>query len=143
MKEQDDMKPVLGEQGRQNPFLVPEGYFDGFAERLQERIGSKEEVRRRKILRPAFIYVAGLLLLLIIGYSISRISLAPHPLKLDSEAPMASLVQYSLDNIDEQTIVEAIGKSTQDSASSEISKEEILKYLQDQNIDPTSVNDEL
>src|SRR5664279_2663674 len=138
MKEEDDMKSGISEQGKQNPFLIPEGYFGRFRERLQERIGSEGEVGRRKILRPAFFYIAGLCLLLIIGYSISRITLAPHALKIESDAPMASLIQYSLDNIDEHTIVEAITKSTQDSASSEISREEILKYLQDQNIDPVS-----
>ncbi len=142
MEEQDDIKPGFGENGKRNPFRVPEEYFGSFTERLQEGIGSRERMGRRKILRPAFIYAAGLLLLLLIGFSISRITLAPHPLKIESEAPMASLVQYSLDNIDEQTIVEAIVKSTQDSASSQISREEIIKYLLDQNIDPANLNDE-
>lgn len=143
MEDQDDNKPGIGDQGKRNPFEVPGGYFENFAERLQERMSVGLEPRRRKILRPAFIYIAGLFLFILIGYSVSRFMLAPRPLKLDSETRMANLVEYSLENIDEQTIIESIPNTFPDSSSTEITREEVLKYLQDQNIDPNSVKDEL
>jgi hypothetical protein len=147
MKELDDIEPGLGELGKQKPFVVPEGYFESFSARLHERMGSIEEPAHtgagRKILRPAFVYITGFSLFLIIGFAITRIVLYPHPPKVITETSMAKLVQYSLDNIDEQTIVEAIAKSTQDSASSEITREDVIKYIQDHNIDLNSLNDEL
>ena len=143
MDELDDIKPRIGQVGKNNPYAVPEGYFENFGGRLQERMGGVDRRVGRKILRPAFIYFSGFFLLLIIGYSVARFILAPQSIKIESDKHFANLIEYSMENIDEQTIIEAIPKPTQDSASSEITSEDVIKYLQDQNIDPNSVNDEL
>jgi hypothetical protein len=147
MKELDDIGPELGELGKKKPFVVPEGYFETFSARLHERMGMIEKPVRigagRKILRPALAYITGFSLLLIIGFAITRIALSPHSPKASTEASMANLVLYSLENIDEQTIIEALPKADQDSASSEITGEDVIKYIQDHNIDLNSLNDEL
>jgi hypothetical protein len=147
MEELDEIKPGFEEQGKKNPFIVPEGYFEGFSERLHERMGVLEEPAGkragRKILRPAFVYIAGFCLLLILVIIIPKIIRAPRTPRLNSEINMANLVQYSIENIDEQTIIEALPKSDKDTVAPEITREDVINYLQEQNIDLNNLNEEL
>jgi len=146
MEELDDIRPGFEEQGKKNPFAIPEGYFESFSDRLHERMGIHEEpagkMAGRKILRPALAYIAGFCLLVIIGLVIPQLIHAPNTPQLNSETNMANLLQYSLENVDEQTIIEALLKYDKDPASPEITREEVVNYIQEQNIDPNSINEE-
>lgn len=43
MNKEADKKYKLPEQAKENPFSVPEGYFNSFADRLQERVREGEQ----------------------------------------------------------------------------------------------------
>lgn len=127
MVDLDEIRPEFGEHGRRNPFIVPDGYFEGFARSLQDRIGELDKTNgkmaRRKIFRPALVYISGFCILIIAGIFIARLILVPHHPQSNSETAIANLVQYSLENVDEQTIIEALGKSDIEPVVSDISKE--------------------
>lgn len=68
------MLPELENMKHNNPFGVPEGYFENFSERLEKRIQVEEEHKNvfRKIvvvLKPAIGLAASLLLVLFLIYS--------------------------------------------------------------------------
>ena len=59
--------------GKQNPFRVPEGYFDSFAERMMENLPEQEartivmvKPRRSKVLRTV-LYAAACLCIAVVG----------------------------------------------------------------------------
>jgi hypothetical protein len=147
MEEFEDIKPGIGESGKRNSFEVPPGYFEDFSGRLHERMTSLENPMLtragRKILRPAFAYIAGICLLVIAVITISKALNSSHSPIIPPQQAMANLVQYSLENIDEQTIIDGLNLNEIDSVSNEITKEDVLKYIQDHNIDASSLIEEL
>jgi hypothetical protein len=147
MEDLDDIRQEFGNDGRKNPFIVPEGYFENFEERLHERMNVLMEPSEtrvgRKILHPALAYFTGFCILVIAAVFVTRLMLVPHAPQLNSETNMANLVQYSIENIDEQTIIEALPKIDMDPAATEITNEEVVNYIQEQNIDLNSLNEEL
>lgn len=147
MDDSDDIRPAIGDNGRKNPFIVPEGYFSSFEDRLKEQISSLEGPararERRNILHPIFMYVTGICLLIISSIIISHSFHDSRSSKWNSEPRIVNLVQYSLENIDEQTIIEALPKTYIEPAASEITTEEVMNYMQEQNIDMNNYNEEL
>jgi hypothetical protein len=147
MEDLDDIRPGFGENGKKNPFIVPEDYFESFSESLHKRMNALKEpagnIAGRKILRPALAYITGFCLLVVVGISIALLFIAPNPSQSKSETNLANLVQYSIENIDEQTIIEAIANTDMNPVTPEITKEELVKYLEEQNIDLNNINEEL
>jgi len=146
MEDLNEIEPGFKGQMKKNPFTVPEGYFESFSDRLQERMLLEKPAGKmtgRKILRPALLYFAGFCLLISIGLLIPKLMQTPQTFKSNSEANMTNLIMYSLENIDEQTIIEALPKPDIDTVSSEITREELVKYIQEQDIDPNTINEEL
>ena len=73
MKEQDEnIENLLGKLSRQQPFYVPENYFETFADRLQSRIEDKEQSVRKKSLflymKPALSIAASIALFMLLVY---------------------------------------------------------------------------
>ena len=146
MKDLNEIEPGINGQMKKNPFSLPEGYFESFSDRLQERMLLEKPAGKMagtKILRPALLYFAGFCLIVSIGLLIPRLIHTPQAQKSNSEANMANIIIYSLENIDEQTLIEALPKSDIDTVSSEITQEELVKYIQEQDIDPNTINEEL
>lgn len=146
MKENDDIVPDFGEKNRKNPFQVPDGYFESFTDRLQERIAAAAPQERRPVwaLQPKVIYILGLFLLLLVSYPVYRMVTGNGRNNLNSEPNLAGLAEYSLENIDESTLIEALpDEKIEPPQAISISREEFLRYIEDENIDPASLTDQL
>lgn len=71
MKEQDEHRINFeGSEERKNPFLVPDGYFETFSDRLMSRIGEEQKASKtRKLvqyLKPALSMAASFLLIMLL-----------------------------------------------------------------------------
>jgi hypothetical protein len=147
MEEFDEITERFGLNEKKNPFIVPEGYFEKFSDGLHERMhvldGKSRFTATHKILRPSFVYISGFCLLIIAAISVTYISLDHRSSQLNSKLYKTTLLQYSLENVDEQTIIDALPKAAFESTASEITKEEVVNYLQEQNIDLNLANEEL
>lgn len=82
------MLPELEKMKKQNPFVVPENYFNEFSEHLTQRINAEEEHKSvfRKVyvfLKPAIGLAASLILIFLLVYSplkkTPKISNSIHP----------------------------------------------------------------
>ena len=60
---------------KRNPFLVPEGYFNSFAEQVMEQLPERRQKARRVLLRP-WMYAAACLLVAVFSVAVyfSRIN---------------------------------------------------------------------
>ena len=146
MKENDDIMPDFGGKNRGNPFQVPEHYFESFTDRLQARIAdaAPQEKQPVRVLRPKLIYILGLFLILLISYPVYRVVTGHSRNNLKNEQNLAGLAEYSLDNIDESMLIEALpDEKVEPLQSITLSREELLRYIEDENIDPASLTDQL
>lgn len=146
MKENDDIVPDFGGKSRENPFQVPDGYFESFTDRLQERIAdaAPQEKQPIGVLRPKLIYILGLFLILLVSYPVYRMVTGHSRNNLKNEQNLAGLAEYSLENIDESTLIEALpDEKIEPPQAISISREELLRYIEDENIDPASITDQL
>ena len=79
MKKEDKHIDLMAGLSKEQPFKVPDGYFENFEERLKERmqhesITPRKEVRVIKMLKPILWLAAGFLLVfLLVYYPMSRI----------------------------------------------------------------------
>jgi hypothetical protein len=72
---------IIQKMGRKNPFKVPEGYFDSFADQLMQQL-PEEAPRRRALLvriRPLLYAAAACVLLAVICVSIYNTSFGEQP----------------------------------------------------------------
>ena len=73
MKEQDEnIENLLGKLRRQQPFKIPENYFETFANRLQSRIDVEDQSVRKKslffYLKPALSIAASIVIVMLLVY---------------------------------------------------------------------------
>ncbi|MDP4206677.1 MAG: hypothetical protein Q8859_11870 [Bacteroidota bacterium] len=98
------MLPELDNMKQNNPFGVPEGYFENFSDRLEKRIRVEEEHKNvfRKIvvvLKPAIGLAASLLLVLFLVYSpFKRTSQNTAPEPRISASKGAEMIQADVEN---------------------------------------------
>ena len=142
------MNPDFGAKAGQNPFSLPEGYFDTFPARLQEKISAGQEVpaamERKWLARPRYVYILGVLLVLIAVYPVSRLVTSHRNNQANMEVSFARMAEYSLDNIDEATLEENLTPGNLEPfMNTAVTREELLQYMQDENIDPDKVIDQL
>ena len=148
MEYREDIMPDLGNNSRKNPFFVPDGYFDSFTARLQEKISATKHVaaseHRRWIIQPSYAYILSIGLLILVTFSVALILRSPDKENFTSETAMSKLADYSLDNIDESTLLESLPQVEIEAIQNEtVTREELLKYIEDENIDLTKITDEL
>ena len=86
-----------GAKFQQDPFKVPEGYFDTLSDRILRRIdqdSSIQAVRRTTIMRPWMAWVSGIAAALVIGwFGFSELYLKPHQ-ELRFQEELAVFVDY-------------------------------------------------
>ncbi len=74
MKEETNIEPEINKSGKNNPFSVPDGYFESFPGKLRHRLQTEEQLsisfteRAWQILRPQFALAAAITGFAIIGY---------------------------------------------------------------------------
>jgi hypothetical protein len=148
MVESDEIKPSFDFESKSSPFSVPAGYFESFSSRLQEKIAESDKstvsVGGKRVLRPQFAYLAGFVLLMLIGFAVFLLLLTPDKSNTSNESSLAAWVQYSIENIDEATLIESMSKNEPEPVnSSEITHEELIRYIQNEEIDLSNINEEL
>lgn len=68
--------------GKRNPFRVPEGYFDSFADQLMQQLPERQPRAKRIWLRPVFYAAAALCALVVsvaVWFSLPDTSVAEQP----------------------------------------------------------------
>jgi hypothetical protein len=134
--EMDDFKniaPKLSEVKRENPFSVPQNYFDDFNSRLYAKIEAGETVKKPKVyiryLRPIIGIAAGLALIITLVYG---------PINRTKNGQTADIGLYSSDSSSESDLLSMIGNIDDNSLlaimennqkDEPIGKEEIVDYL--------------
>ncbi|MBN2522424.1 MAG: hypothetical protein JXB24_04075 [Bacteroidales bacterium] len=142
----------LSEIKKQNPFAVPDGYFDEFLSRLQDKLGEQKDAKKRSLyysLKP-YIYsvasVAAIVLAILVFYKISGNKHSETAL-LNSEIALA--FEDDIYDLDEMYIIENYTERQEaeemvyDYGSDPTYKDEIIRYLLDEDIEIESIADEL
>jgi hypothetical protein len=128
-----------------NPMGVPEGYFDTFSSRLQDRINA--EVRhpapaRRVVWVPArlvpVLAVAGVVLIT----TLFTIRWFLSPELVIPQAQVSELIEFSSYNFDEDQLIEVL-ENTTDSTQSSLEDARIMEYLSTQELDFTDASIDL
>jgi hypothetical protein len=142
----DDLK-------KENPFQVPENYFDSLGSRISDRIVAN--VSPQKVpahtfvrLKPVMIYtasIAALALFIYLGVSFFSKDV-DHP-ALVAQTSSQDLNEYAIiSGIDEATLLENFPQETStavDSTEHIKNKDKIIDYLVNENIDISTIVDEL
>jgi hypothetical protein len=142
--EKDKMKNK-GPEG--NPFGVPEGYFDNFAARLQDRISA--EVREKEsILTPVHsrlrfrlvpVMILGSVTVLAVLFFFSWLNT---PELVIPQIQVSELIEFSSYNFDEDQLIEVL-ENTTDSTQSSLEDARIMEYLSTQELDFTDASIDL
>ncbi len=187
MKNKDNKSP-LDEIKKDNPFKTPEGYFDTFSDRLQQKIKTQEEESASTsvivMIKPYIAVAAGFLLLFLLWQSIiwyTNNGLKPQTAQNQSQQYQEEFISelenlsetdlYQLDEymliamLEEEHVVEKQEQAVEthsdtvkknakketktetpkkkDKFDEEVSDEEIMEYLIEENVDYSILIDEL
>lgn len=137
----DELKnaPRLQEMNGENPFTVPDGYFDSLSARIKDRINAPKpktvwEKLFEPLQRPAFAYASiTLVMLFCVGVYFYQ-KQTPLPVKQFAEANISTEDLYNagmISDFDEYTLIEVLVAK----ANSQKATTEIEDYLIDANTD--------
>jgi hypothetical protein len=162
MSRKKNIKPVLPEIKKENPYKVPDGYFDRFSGRMADKIAAANHERKEwKFLfltKPQLIFVSSFVVLVFIAYGIFRFTNIDHPSEKLTHQEIAKLIEDDIFNYDENMIIEnyeetypveeiviesVIQEPVTDITSDEEYSEEIIEYLVEEDIDLESIVQEL
>lgn len=130
MKELENIAPELSKIKKENPFKVPEHYFDDFSARLQMKLDAekmevpKQQNRIIQLLKPALTMAAGFALLFTLAY---------WPLKLITPGQQANneIIEMDINEMLYANMVEGIDQNSfyalldEPSNSAQLSDEEM------------------
>lgn len=126
----ENIKKITGPP-ENNPFSVPEGYFEGFAERLQNRIETssteKQPVKILKVARPLLSLAAAVSLFALMTYAVIHFVLPGHN-ALNYEQSIAMYLDNQIYQIDESMIVDGYEEESANISNEEM-EQAILEYL--------------
>jgi len=138
---------------KENPFKVPDGYFESFENRLASRIREDSEKKTdspKKIslwnsVRPHLALAASIILFAMVSYSIIRLLVKPQE-KISTEA-YAQVLNYNIEDIDDETLMETYSE-VQSEASVKTDEDEeyieaVVDYLANEDIDLELIAQEL
>lgn len=155
MQDEEHIKDFESRFSRENPFSVPEGYFDRFSLRMNERIA--EEKRSRKFPFPAFLKPAPVIAfatLLVLGGIFSIRLYNRNQSELSNEEISRYVYQEGIDELDldeiieyselgyADTIEESATPNKRNKRKNEKEIDEIQKYLLDEDIDLNDIINE-
>ncbi|MEZ5172368.1 MAG: hypothetical protein R2850_02355 [Bacteroidia bacterium] len=155
MQDEEHIKDFESRFSRENPFSVPDGYFDRFALRMSERIAEEKKSKRfpfPALLKPAPVIAFATLLILggifsIRIYNGNQFELSDEEISryvyqegID-ELDLDEIIEYSeLDYAD--TIEESAPQKEKNKRKNEKELDEIQKYLLDEDIDLNDIINE-
>lgn len=156
-----EIAPVLSEIPKYNPFAVPDGYFDELPALVQERcIASQRKASwagwLARLLRPRFAAAAVAIVLVVITITFlmngndTRVDntdlVADNKMAVDSIAADTAFDLEGLYSLDETALFESldgeqVAQMSEDAI--DISEEEVMDYLLENNVDVSSLVNEL
>ena len=134
MKELEKIAPELSKIKKENPFRVPDNYFDDFSARLQAKLDAEEidvPVRKNNIIRylkPAIGLAAGFALVFSLAYWPLK-TLTPNKTAGNDSRELNAgdlLFASAVEGIDENSFYELLEKP---SATENLSIEELASYV--------------
>ena len=133
MDELKNIEQNLTKIGKETPFKVPEGYFEGFSARLSDRIHNKNRIPVSiKYLFSWKPYLAAAVIL-IVALVTGNYLHSSHSNKIASErfhSEISQVVEQELYSISEETIIESMEVKIQDEHdSSSVNTEVMINYL--------------
>ena len=136
--------PLLSEIPKYNPFDVPEHYFDELPAVIREHcIQQKKDGWIDKLIllfRPGFVIPSMMVITLFVAcfYYFNN----PSKESVKTEIAEENTIEEQLQNIDEATILDALTAEVT-SENPDTESDHIVDYLIDNNIDETSLNNDL
>jgi hypothetical protein len=140
MKTTRKKEPDLAAIGKGNPFEVPHGYFEGFSDRLQERIHTKENrISARQVVmlnwKP---YLAAAVVLLVALLSGTYYMGKTQERRMDRRfhAEITQVVEQELYSIDETTLLEMLSTDVPEKLPADaVDAQDALDYLLNESLD--------
>jgi|WetSurMetagenome_2_1015567.scaffolds.fasta_scaffold04993_4 hypothetical protein len=134
MNNPDNIKKPLSTISKENPFTAPEGYFDGFAERLGQKMKEGQKLKEHPVKYSLSLkhYAAAAILLIVAllgGYGLIRNNSHTATSNLLHQE-ISQAVEQDLYSINEETIIEVM--ETAQGETGDISapaNEEAIEYL--------------
>jgi hypothetical protein len=137
----------LNDIPKENPFRVPEGYFEGLTGRIANATSGIEPAVEKKsimrILRPYIAVAASIAFLALIGTSALYISKYQNKNHLPIDLTVSELNANYLNDIDLLTLEEKVADSGTFDKIPEVGSNEIIDYLISENIDILDIYEQL
>jgi len=136
--------------GKENPFKVPDHYFENFSVRMSDKISQAEAVKTPVIAnawlqprRAAIFAFAGIAIILLIGIIFVNIRNKP----LTSHEMVEAYKYSAIQDLNDEQLAEMIAAKQEeqqikaDKAQQAVEKDEIIEYLSKDNIDINTIID--
>lgn len=146
MDKKKNIPGKLDELKKENPFSVPEGYFDSFQEKLQRKIRSEEETPARKtaILNiPRVAWISGVAAVFIIGFVLTKGLIGLDRNQPLSQEEIAYAIEQDIYDLDEYELMETLDEMSLEEESGNVYSDEIILYLLDEDIEIDKIVNEL
>ena len=110
MQENNNIEPQLNKASKNNPFAVPDGYFDSFPQRLQQRLQTEKKPgisfteRVWEVMRPQFALAAAIAVFAILGYFVFMTFIQTETELLSNDA-IAEYIEYYHYEFDEYHMI--------------------------------------
>ncbi|NJO68025.1 MAG: hypothetical protein HC830_00990 [Bacteroidetes bacterium] len=152
MDSQKNKQFKLDDLKKENPFQVPGNYFDSLGSRISDRIQANAPVEKQAFslarVKPMLAFAggfAGLALILYLGISVFFSQLNPGQTQIKTD--VAEISAYNIiSELDEATIVENFyeeDETATDSLLQQKKREQIINYLVTEDIEISTIIDEL
>jgi len=140
MNAHDNIGPKLSGIKKDNPFGVPDRYFENFGDRLKNRISTQQKTPARDIVlltwKP---YLAAAAVLLIVALAAGRYFLGEsqyQKAEIRFHAEVSQVVEQELYSISEETILEVYQSDhNNEPEAAGFSSEEAIDYLMNETLD--------
>ncbi len=141
MNELEKIAPQLSKIKKENPFRVPDNYFDDFSARLQVRLEAEKRILPKKenkiirLLKPAFGLAASLALIFMLVYWPLKMFMPSHESQNTEIVQSSTLSQSQLTDNEYKTIVESMDENSfyslldEPAIAVDISDEDLVNYL--------------
>lgn len=146
MDKKKNISGKLQNTKQENPFSVPEGYFNDLQQRIQEKIkaereGTEKEVEQLRM--PRLIWISAVAAIFVIGFFIAR-----NLNKTGAEQPLtqeeiAYAFEQEILDLDELELLDNLDEMNQNLESEHRYSEEIIMYLLDEDIEIDKIVNEL
>ena len=130
---------------RKDPFKVPENYFDDLPERVMYKISAGKENEHRGIIymiRPYMMFAAAMIIFVLISYTGLKLIFQIPEDKMQDKL-LGEYTELLLEDIDDLMIINEFTESMDYSFSEDLSNEEIIEYLVNEDIDYLAIVEKL